>query len=73
MRKLFLKAVLLVTAVWILGAIWIEAMPMAFYNFEYPMWTYQKRLVSSHLEKPPRVLVVGDSRALADILPAELD
>lgn len=72
MKKLIGKVLLLVTAVWVLGAVYIESCPMAFFNFEYPMWAYQKAQVRSTSGPDARILVVGDSRALADLLPADL-
>jgi len=71
-KKLVWKVLLLVTAVWALGAVYIETCPMAFFNFEYPMWSYQKAYVRSPSDHDAPILVVGDSRALADLLPVEL-
>lgn len=47
--------------------------PFAYMDAEYPAWAYSKE--ASHTRQPEQedaVLILGDSRAMADILPTEL-
>jgi hypothetical protein len=49
---------------------WAATMPMAFMDAEYPSW-HAKQLLLQHCD-PGDVIILGDSRAAADILPRRL-
>lgn len=49
---------------------WVLAMPLAFLDREYPAWAVKIAMLHRCALAP--VLVVGDSRAAADIMPARL-
>ena len=66
LRTLALSISLIFAAVWI----WIAAMPMAFMDIEYPSWR-AKSVMLQHCDLGSAV-ILGDSRAAADILPVRL-
>ena len=50
--------------------LWVLTMPMAFLDREYPSWAAKEAMLRSCALAP--VLVLGDSRAAADIMPTRL-
>ncbi len=60
------SVILLFAAAWI----WIAAVPLAYMDPEYPYWLAKRQLLAAC--DIGDVLIVGDSRAAVDILPARL-
>ena len=60
------SAIILFAAAWI----WIAAVPLAYMDPEYPYWLAKRQLLAAC--NIGDVLIVGDSRAAVDILPAAL-
>jgi hypothetical protein len=63
----FAAALAVFAAAWI----WIAAVPLAFMDPEYPYWLAKQRLLAAC--DLGDLLIVGDSRAAVDIIPAHLD
>ena len=59
-------AVLVFALVWV----WVAWMPLAYLDPEYPAWVAKERLLASC--QVGSVLVLGDSRAAADLIPRRL-
>lgn len=66
-------SVLLFVIFMVLLSAYIRVAPMRYMNVEYPMWAYTRETMNSTLERPPRLLVLGDSRAQAGFDPALVD
>ena len=65
-RRLLLSAIVSFALVWF----WVAAMPMAFMDPEYPSWR-AKQIMLDRCD-PADAIILGDSRAAADILPVRL-
>ena len=50
----------------------VHALPMQIYEESYPMYAYEKEVEEAPAGEPATTLIVGDSRAKASLLPAEL-
>jgi hypothetical protein len=66
LRHLLLSALLSFALVWV----WVAAMPMAFMEPEYPSWR-AKQIMLDRCDLG-EAIILGDSRAAADILPGRL-
>ncbi len=66
LRLMALSAVLSFSLIWV----WVAAMPMAFMDAEYPSWR-AKQVMLDHCDLG-EAIILGDSRAAADILPDRL-
>jgi len=52
---------------------YVEYFSMNFMNLEYPMWQYQKDIISGELGRGnPGILILGDSRTMAGVIPSML-
>jgi hypothetical protein len=67
----FLATVLVVVVV-VIGALWlwVAKAPMVYMDYEYPMWRAKMQIADS--DQPRSLVILGDSRAVADLIPARL-
>ena len=68
--KRFLKnALLFGLIIYTVPALYIEFFPINFHNLEYPMWKYKWDMVRNEGGKYHDIVIMGDSRCLAGIIP----
>ena len=72
MKRLCKKVFLFGLIIYAVPAVYIEFFPMNFQNLEYPMWKYKRDMVRDEGGIYHDILVMGDSRCLAGIIPAKL-
>ncbi len=70
--KFFFKCILATLPLLILTG-YTALFPFAYMDAEYPSWAYTKSICHSPSFVQPDVLILGDSRAMADINPNELE
>lgn len=68
--KFLLKCILVLLPV-ISVVLYTALVPYGYMDIEYPSWEYTKNVTKQ--ADSPKTLILGDSRAMADLIPAEFD
>ncbi len=71
-KRFFLKLLLFLWLAYAVPALFIQFGGMNFFNREYPMWMHKKKQMEQKSPVDRDILIFGDSRTLAGVLPKTL-